>query len=56
MTRAILIASADVSCFVLPDMRSGFCLPTHWLIIAPFIIFAMMLLILSTLYLVICSL
>ncbi|MCA0279633.1 MAG: acriflavin resistance protein, partial [Proteobacteria bacterium] len=53
MTQASMTTTADAARSAPPDARSGFRLPTHWLGVAPFFIFALMFLILPTLYLVI---
>lgn len=53
MTQASISTTAEAAHSAPPDARRGFRLPTHWLGIAPFFIFALMFLILPTAYLVI---
>ncbi|WP_378948714.1 ABC transporter permease [Mesorhizobium sp. ANAO-SY3R2] len=53
MTQASLSTTADVARSAPPAAERGFRLPTHWLGVAPFFIFALMFLILPTAYLVI---
>ncbi|CAN7237866.1 ABC transporter permease subunit [Aminobacter aminovorans] len=53
MTQASISDTAIAARSAPPDATRGFRLPTHWLGVAPFFIFALMFLILPTLYLVI---
>lgn len=53
MTQASISTTADAARSAPPEAKSGFRLPTHWLGVAPFFIFALMFLILPTLYLVV---
>ncbi len=53
MTQASISDPAIAARSAPPDATRGFRLPTHWLGVAPFFIFALMFLILPTLYLVI---
>lgn len=53
MTQASITTTADAARSAPPDAQRGFRLPTHWLGVAPFFIFALMFLILPTLYLVV---
>lgn len=53
MTQATISDPAVAAHSAPPEVKRGFRLPTHWLGVAPFFIFALMFLILPTLYLVV---